>query len=148
MGRGQGRGGVSERQLAIVADTLDADVDAAALLETTEEQLLAEGTLHVVLDDAGQRSCAVLRIEASLGEQLPRRVVQLDHDVSLRELMTEGVFHEEVWGVGDVERPIWFFDLVGETIWGATARMLYELLLLVIGRTPPPALERWPGPGG
>jgi 8-oxo-dGTP pyrophosphatase MutT (NUDIX family) len=59
-------------------------------------------------------------------------------DVALGELMADGVFHGEVWGIADTERPIYFFDLAGETVWGATARMLYELLLLVIGRTPPP----------
>jgi hypothetical protein len=57
--------------------------------------------------------------------------------------MDDGVFHEEIWGIPaesgiGTERPIYFFDLAGETVWGATARMLYELLLLIIGRTPPP----------
>lgn len=28
--------------------------------------------------------------------------------------------------------PVWFFELAGETIWGATARVLYELLMLVL----------------
>ncbi|HVF31730.1 MAG TPA: CoA pyrophosphatase [Acidimicrobiales bacterium] len=64
-------------------------------------------------------------------------------DVALGELMADGVFHEEVWGLADTERPIYFFDVAGETVWGATARMLVELLLLVIGRRPPPV----PAPG-
>ena len=55
-------------------------------------------------------------------------------DVALGELMADGVFHEEIWGIADTERSIYFFDLAGETVWGATARMLVELLLLVIGR--------------
>ena len=60
-------------------------------------------------------------------------------DVALGELMADGVFHEEVWGLPSdsglgTERSIYFFDLAGETVWGATARMLVELLLLVIGR--------------
>jgi 8-oxo-dGTP pyrophosphatase MutT (NUDIX family) len=59
-------------------------------------------------------------------------------DVAVGELMADGVFHEEIWGIADTERSIYFFDLAGETVWGATARMLYELLLLLIGRTPPP----------
>jgi 8-oxo-dGTP pyrophosphatase MutT (NUDIX family) len=59
-------------------------------------------------------------------------------DVALGELMADGVFHEEIWGIAETERPIYFFDVAGETVWGATARMLYELLLLLIGRTPPP----------
>jgi 8-oxo-dGTP pyrophosphatase MutT (NUDIX family) len=54
-------------------------------------------------------------------------------DVAVGELMADGVFHEEIWGVGEVERPIYFFEVDGETIWGATARMVFELLLLLTG---------------
>ena len=28
--------------------------------------------------------------------------------------------------------PLWFFEVAGEMIWGATARMLYELLTVVL----------------
>jgi 8-oxo-dGTP pyrophosphatase MutT (NUDIX family) len=59
-------------------------------------------------------------------------------DVAVGELMADDVFHEEIWGIAETERPIYFFDVDGETVWGATARMLYELLLLIIGQTPPP----------
>ena len=68
-------------------------------------------------------------------------------DVALSELMADGVFHEEIWGIAETERPIYFFELDGETIWGATARMLYELLLLLIGRTPPPMPAPVANPG-
>ena len=74
-------------------------------------------------------------------------------DVALRDLMAEDVFHEEIWGIpsqsdAGTERPIYFFELDGETIWGATARMLYELLLLLIGRRPPPMPAPLRGPEG
>jgi 8-oxo-dGTP pyrophosphatase MutT (NUDIX family) len=68
-------------------------------------------------------------------------------DVPVAELMDEGVFHEEIWGIADTERPISFFEVEGETVWGATARMLYELLLLIIGRTAPPVPAPIPRPG-
>lgn len=55
-------------------------------------------------------------------------------DVALGELMADGVFSEEIWGLGDVDRTIYFFDVAGETIWGATARMLFELLVIVTGQ--------------
>ena len=55
-------------------------------------------------------------------------------DVALGELLADGVFHEEIWGIAETERPIYFFEVDNETVWGATARMLYELLLLLIGR--------------
>ena len=69
-------------------------------------------------------------------------------DVALGELMADGVFHEEIWGIAETERPIYFFEVDNETVWGATARMLYELLLLVIGRTPPPVPAPVRGLGG
>ena len=45
-----------------------------------------------------------------------------------------GHMREERWGfLGDVERPIVFFDLVGDTVWGATAAMLRQLLGFATG---------------
>ncbi len=62
-------------------------------------------------------------------------------DVALDELMQPGVFREERWSRGDRPAPrsndgsypIFFFETEGETIWGATARMLYELCHLAVG---------------
>jgi 8-oxo-dGTP pyrophosphatase MutT (NUDIX family) len=58
--------------------------------------------------------------------------------VSLEELLDDEVFRTELWEwqeqtglVG--ERPVHFFDLYGDTIWGATARMLVNLLSIVTG---------------
>jgi 8-oxo-dGTP pyrophosphatase MutT (NUDIX family) len=64
-------------------------------------------------------------------------------DVALADLMEEGCFREEIWGIAETERPIYFLELDGETIWGATARMLVELLTLVATeQTPRRAPER------
>ena len=62
------------------------------------------------------------------------------------ELLLDEVYREEVWtfpanamrgdgGVpgGTVERPIFFFELVGDTVWGATGAMLRQLLWLATG---------------
>jgi len=71
-------------------------------------------------------------------------------DVSLRELVAEGAFHEEWWTVPDrVDRsgfpegefPVWFFDVADETVWGATARTLMELICLVLAVPFPPSLR-------
>ncbi|MGH9030356.1 MAG: NUDIX hydrolase [Acidimicrobiales bacterium] len=55
-------------------------------------------------------------------------------DVPLSELAADGPFHEELW---ELEHgsfiPVWFFELPDDTIWGATARMLVELLRMVLG---------------
>jgi len=61
-------------------------------------------------------------------------------DVSLRELADPAVFHEERWRIEGREIPdsadnsfaVWFFEVKGEMIWGATARMIHELLSLVL----------------
>lgn len=56
--------------------------------------------------------------------------------VPLSELMAPGVFREERWGEGDSARPVYFFDLVGDTVWGATAALLRQLLALLTGTDP------------
>ena len=55
-------------------------------------------------------------------------------DVSLAELVSDGIYREERWDLpGQGDRPMHFFELEDETIWGATARILMELLELVVG---------------
>lgn len=67
--------------------------------------------------------------------------------VPLRDLTGPGTFREEWWPVpliqgSERERPIYFFDVGGETVWGATARMLHQLLRVAhrIEGDEPPAL--------
>jgi 8-oxo-dGTP pyrophosphatase MutT (NUDIX family) len=53
--------------------------------------------------------------------------------VPLVELTDPEVYREELWTFPDgEERSIQFFELIGDTVWGATARMLYGLLGLLI----------------
>ncbi|MCB1260762.1 MAG: CoA pyrophosphatase, partial [Acidimicrobiales bacterium] len=53
--------------------------------------------------------------------------------VPVRELLLDEVFREERWGLEPLARPLWFFELVGDTVWGATAAMLRNLLALGTG---------------
>lgn len=62
----------------------------------------------------------------------PGEVERVLH-VSLAELLEPEVFHEEIWAIGGQERAIFFFDIVGDTIWGATAAMLRNLLAIITG---------------
>lgn len=49
--------------------------------------------------------------------------------VPLRTLLDSSVFRSEIWRVpGGIEYPIFFFDLDEDTVWGATAAMLRQLL--------------------
>ena len=61
----------------------------------------------------------------------PREVERIFH-VSLAELAHHDCYHEEVWDFPDGTFPVWFFEVEGDTVWGATARMLRRLLDLVI----------------
>jgi 8-oxo-dGTP pyrophosphatase MutT (NUDIX family) len=63
-------------------------------------------------------------------------------DVALSELADPGIFHEERWRIpgrviqesADNSFPVWFFEVSGEMVWGATARMIHELLSVVLTR--------------
>lgn len=48
--------------------------------------------------------------------------------VPLSELLDPSVYREERWTWSGVERRIHFFELVGDTLWGATGAMLVDLL--------------------
>lgn len=54
--------------------------------------------------------------------------------VPLAELLEPANFRQEIWTFpgGDL-RPIYFFELVGDTVWGATANLLRQLLGAVTG---------------
>jgi 8-oxo-dGTP pyrophosphatase MutT (NUDIX family) len=73
----------------------------------------------------------------------PREVERI-FDVTLAELANPAIFHEERWhlpgriipGSPDNSFPVRFFEVAGEMIWGATARMLSELITIVVtGKT-------------
>jgi len=71
--------------------------------------------------------------------------------VSLKDLLADGAFLEERWR-RNVRRPgadedgyfpIYFFAVPGDVIWGATARVLTELLCVVTGVKWPDAQRVW-----
>jgi 8-oxo-dGTP pyrophosphatase MutT (NUDIX family) len=86
----------------------------------------------------------ILPVIATVAER-PRLMVspvevERAFDVSLAELADPAIFHEERWripgrtipGTEDDSFAVQFFEVAGEMIWGATARMLYELLTIVL----------------
>ena len=72
--------------------------------------------------------------------------------VSLAELLAEGTFLEErwrrpvAWLEPDAEGyfSIYFYRVPGDLIWGATARVLTELLSVVTGVEWPDSKRVWP----
>ena len=59
--------------------------------------------------------------------------VQRVFHVGLHELYRSDTYRQEIWWRPPVEWPIHFFELDDETIWGATGRMLVQLLSLAVG---------------
>jgi 8-oxo-dGTP pyrophosphatase MutT (NUDIX family) len=54
--------------------------------------------------------------------------------VSLSELADPAIFREELWVFpGGVQRSIYFFELVGDTVWGMTAALLRQLVGMATG---------------
>ena len=49
--------------------------------------------------------------------------------VPLNELTAPGTYHGELWGRPPTDRLLHFFELADETVWGATGRMLVDLLV-------------------
>lgn len=49
-------------------------------------------------------------------------------EVPVSELLDDGVHREERWGIGAADRPVHFFELATETVWGATAGILHGFL--------------------
>jgi len=123
-------------------DDTDASPWAAALREAHEEvnldpelpQPLGELNRFVT----GASYSLVTPFVARLGgppdvHPSPDEVESILH-VPLHELMAPGVYREELWMFEDAYRSIHFFELVGETVWGATAFMLRQLLEVVTER--------------
>jgi 8-oxo-dGTP pyrophosphatase MutT (NUDIX family) len=127
------------------------DAPAAALREAYEEialdpaQVTMVGWIHPVVTVV--TGSVIMPVVASVPAR-PHVVaspaeVERVFDVSLADLADLENFHEERWRLGEHRTPgssddsftVWFFEVEGEMIWGATARMLHELLSVVL--TPP-----------
>ena len=57
--------------------------------------------------------------------------VEVVFDVALADLLADGVHRAEEWGFGGVNRELHFFELPGDIVWGATGRLLWEMLVKV-----------------
>ena len=124
------------------------DPAAAALREAHEEVALnpalvtMAGWIHPVLTMvSGSLIMPVLGTVPSRPHLMPSPdEVERVFDVSLCELADPAVFHEERWSIPgrvipdspDNSFAVWFFEVEGEMIWGATARMIHELLSIVL----------------
>jgi 8-oxo-dGTP pyrophosphatase MutT (NUDIX family) len=130
--------------------TLDSDLRAAALREAKEEIGLDPAEVEVIAELDGIGTVGSRFVIAPFVGVLPERPtlrinpreVVRAFDVALSELLAPGLHHAERWPTpnainsnGIIE--VHFFDLADETVWGATARILYGFLsYLVADRDP------------
>jgi 8-oxo-dGTP pyrophosphatase MutT (NUDIX family) len=126
--------------------------------ESTVDAALREAREEVALDPAMVRVLAHLHPIVTLASAsliqpvigvLPSRPelvgspaeVERVFDIALADLLAPGVFHEERWRrperpsprSSDGSFPLWFFEIEGEMIWGATGRLLVDVLCAVLG---------------
>ena len=123
---------------------VDADVRAAALREAQEEIGLEPSAVEIVARLGGVATAASrFTISPFVGfldrppEIVPNpaevvRVLQ----VPLSELMDASLYREERWDSFRLDMSVFFFELDDETVWGATARILTDLLTRLVTVTP------------
>ena len=116
---------------------------SAALREALEEVALPAGAVEVLgelpIVHASRRSVPVLPFVAAASALPALEACPDEVDcvlvVPLRDLVAPGRYWQEQWDLGD--DPAWvmhFFDMGEDVIWGATARMLYELFVRLLSR--------------
>ena len=130
----------------------DEPLVATALREAEEEIRLDPATVEVVGElDHLTTAISSVAIAPFVGALpgVPTGLRPADAEVErilhvpVSELLADGVFHEEVWDFGGTTRPMWFFELEGDTVWGATAALLRQLLGRVLGL----GADSWARPG-
>jgi 8-oxo-dGTP pyrophosphatase MutT (NUDIX family) len=124
----------------------DPDLATTALREAHEEIALDPSSVRVI-GQLDRLSTFVSRSEihpfVGVLDAPPDGLVAQESEVErilhvpLAELLHPDAFHEERWTFpGGVDRPLFFYEIEGDTIWGATGRMLTQLLCIGLGLDP------------
>lgn len=117
------------------------DLRTTALREAGEEVGLDPAGVEIIgeldhLQTVTSRSYIVPYVAVLAGrptlEANPSEVELILH-VALSDLLDPAIFREERWGVAPLEFAVQFFEIPGDTIWGATGRMLRNLLGVLTG---------------
>ena len=111
-----------------------------ALREANEEVQLDPADVTVVgeLDQIATASSesVIVPIVAHLAKRpiLTPGTSEVDRifTVPLNDFLQPGTYREERWSRGSMTFPVVFFELDDETVWGATGRMMRDLLLLAL----------------
>ncbi|MDA8341841.1 MAG: CoA pyrophosphatase [Actinomycetota bacterium] len=143
-------------EVAFPGGRLDAEegIEDAARREASEEVGLDPASVRVVRHLTSLPTVGSNTVMTPVVATLPARPtlvpqpteVERVFDLALADLLADGVFAEEWWAVPGRpgldgrpggEYPVWFFEAAGEIIWGATARVLVELLAVALDVAPP-----------
>ena len=124
------------------AEPHDSDLTATALRESAEEVGLdpTSVAVHGELDHLSTVSSDrfIVPFVATL-DGPPTNLVPQQSEVDkilhvpVRELLLPGRYREERWGPDHIDYPVHFFEVEGDTIWGATAAMLERFFVLLSG---------------
>lgn len=114
----------------------------AALRETREEIGVDASTAHMLGELSAHRTISstshivphVVQLASAPTQFSLNPEVDRVLSVSLLELIRPDTFAQEHWVFPDREVVVPMFYLEDETVWGATARMLQDLILLVLQR--------------
>jgi 8-oxo-dGTP pyrophosphatase MutT (NUDIX family) len=118
----------------------DPDLLATALREAREEIGLEPAAVEIIGRLTGVSTAAsaftitpFVGILARPPDLVPNpgEVVRV-LEVPLSELLDPSIFHEERWDGFQRDMAVYFYELVGETLWGATARILTDLLTRLV----------------
>ena len=117
-------------------------VVAAALRETQEEIGINPSEAQVIAELSGMATVVsnshivpVVAIYKDVPKMQPMNSeVDRVFTVPLSELIRSDTYSQEHWKFPDRELQINFFYLDDETIWGATARMLLQVMMLTVKR--------------
>ena len=112
-----------------------------ALREAEEETALSPATVEVVgeLDSLATFSSSSLvvpivgRLTARPDLVAHEAEVEAILHVRVSQLLDDDTYREELWRFPQGYHALHFFEIPGDTIWGATARILHQLLSLVTG---------------
>lgn len=108
-------------------------------LREAHEEVGLEPDRAMVVGELGHLSTIVSKsyivpIVATLEERVELEPQTMEADrvmwTPIADLTRPGTYHRERWGLKPLDRPLHFFHLDDETVWGATAHMLVELLSL------------------
>ena len=110
-------------RLTLIASSVDDAVRAADLAVDREG----------VFSTVGVHPHAVSESKPKVHVASPGEVEAIVH-FSLAELLSDVVWREEIWTwQGATPRALSFFEVPGDTIWGATGSMLRQLLAIATG---------------